>query len=198
MNLLLRITHTIISQSNADSSWIILYIGERGGVVGYGTALQAGRSQVRFLIVSLEFFIDSRTMALGSPQPPPEMSTSKGGRCIPPSCTDCLEISTSTSWNPQGLSRRLEGLLDLYLHTHTHTHTHTVTHTHTHTHTYIYQGCISLGSQAARTHSFERRVLGNQYGNRCKSHFNNSNLWTFLNRLTWGRAHTSKSLPTIR
>jgi len=30
----------------------------RGGAVGWGTALQTGRSRVRFLMVSLEFFID--------------------------------------------------------------------------------------------------------------------------------------------
>jgi hypothetical protein len=29
-----------------------------GGAVGWGTALQAGRSRVRFPIVSLEFFFD--------------------------------------------------------------------------------------------------------------------------------------------
>jgi len=33
-------------------------LGARGGTVGSGTALQAGRSQVRFPMVSLEFFID--------------------------------------------------------------------------------------------------------------------------------------------
>ena len=32
--------------------------GARGGTVGWGTALQAGRSRVRFPMVSLEFFID--------------------------------------------------------------------------------------------------------------------------------------------
>ena len=32
--------------------------GKRGGAVGSGTALQAGRSRVRFPMVSLEFFID--------------------------------------------------------------------------------------------------------------------------------------------
>jgi hypothetical protein len=40
--------------------------------------LQAGRSRVRFPIMSLEFFIDNtsgRTMALGSTQPPTEIST---------------------------------------------------------------------------------------------------------------------------
>ena len=41
----------------------------------------------------------------------------KGGRCVglttlPSSCTDCLEIlETSTSWDPKGLSRPLQGLL---------------------------------------------------------------------------------------
>jgi hypothetical protein len=32
--------------------------GKRGCAVGWGTTLQAGRSRVRFPIVSLEFFID--------------------------------------------------------------------------------------------------------------------------------------------
>jgi hypothetical protein len=32
--------------------------GTRGGALGSGTALQAGMTRVRFLIVSLEFFID--------------------------------------------------------------------------------------------------------------------------------------------
>jgi len=43
-----------------------------------GTALQAGRSRVRFPTVSLNFFIDNpsgRTMALGLTQPLTEMST---------------------------------------------------------------------------------------------------------------------------
>ena len=42
--------------------------GARGGAVGWGTALQDGRSRVRFPMVSWEFFIDNpsgRTMALG-------------------------------------------------------------------------------------------------------------------------------------
>jgi len=76
-----------------------------GGAVGLGTALQPGRSQVRFPMVSLEFFID--IILLGSTQPLTEMCTrdvflgGKGGRCVglttlPPSCADCLEI-----WEPQ-------------------------------------------------------------------------------------------------
>ena len=34
------------------------HIGVRSGAVGWGTALQVGRSRVRFRMVSLEFFID--------------------------------------------------------------------------------------------------------------------------------------------
>jgi hypothetical protein len=55
--------------------------GPRGGAVGWGTALQAERSQVRFPIVSLVFFYwhnsSGRTMALGLTQPLTEMSTRK-------------------------------------------------------------------------------------------------------------------------
>ena len=36
----------------------ITVCGARGGAVGGGTALQAGRSRVPFPIVPLEFFID--------------------------------------------------------------------------------------------------------------------------------------------
>ena len=55
----------------------MFFLGIRGGAVG-GIALQAGRSRVRFSMVSFEFFIDNpsgRTMALGSTQPLTEMST---------------------------------------------------------------------------------------------------------------------------
>jgi len=38
--------------------YIYIYIGARGGAVGWRTALQAGRSRVRFPMVSMEFFID--------------------------------------------------------------------------------------------------------------------------------------------
>ena len=39
--------------------------GVRGGKVGLGIALQAGRSRVRFPIVPLEFFIDAGRPGLG-------------------------------------------------------------------------------------------------------------------------------------
>jgi hypothetical protein len=38
--------------------WYPCHGGVRGGVVVESTALQTGRSQVRFLMVSLDFFID--------------------------------------------------------------------------------------------------------------------------------------------
>ena len=36
----------------------ISFLGTRDGAVGWGTALQAGRSRVRFPMVALEFYID--------------------------------------------------------------------------------------------------------------------------------------------
>jgi hypothetical protein len=41
-----------------EESFTRNFFGARGGAVGWGTALQAGMSQVRFPMVSLEFFID--------------------------------------------------------------------------------------------------------------------------------------------
>jgi len=38
--------------------YLFLMWGAGGGPFGWGTALQAGRSRVRFMMVSLEFFID--------------------------------------------------------------------------------------------------------------------------------------------
>jgi len=78
--------------------------------VGWGTALQVGKWQVRFPMLSLEFFID---IILSAALCPGVDSASnrheyqeyflggKGGRCLgltmsPPSCADCLEI-----WEPQ-------------------------------------------------------------------------------------------------
>ena len=53
---------------------VVRFKGPRGGAVGWGTALQAGKARVRFPMVSLELLID-RTVALLSTQPLTEMST---------------------------------------------------------------------------------------------------------------------------
>jgi len=54
-------------------------VGARGGTFARGTALQDGRSWIRFLMVSLEFFIDiilpTALCPLGLIQPVTEMST---------------------------------------------------------------------------------------------------------------------------
>jgi hypothetical protein len=101
----------------------ILYdlIGVRGSAVGWGTALPAGRSRVRFPIDSLEFFSDLiLPVALWPKWVPGILPGGKDGRCVglttlPTSCADCLEIlRASTSWNPKGLSRPVVGKLYLY------------------------------------------------------------------------------------
>jgi len=95
--------------------------GARGGAVGCGTAPQARRLQVRFPMVSLEFFVDIILLAalwpwgwlsLQQEWVPGIFSGGKGGWCIglttlPPSCADCLEI-----WEPQtpGTLRASPGL----------------------------------------------------------------------------------------
>jgi len=83
--------------------------GARGDAVGWGTALQAGRSRVRFLMVSLDFFIDIILpaalwpwgwLSLYQKWVPGMFPGGKGGWCVglttlPPSCANCLEI-----WDP--------------------------------------------------------------------------------------------------
>jgi hypothetical protein len=58
---------------------LLLLLGARSNVVASGTMLQARRSQVRFPMGLLDFFIlpnpSSRSLALGSTQPLTEMST---------------------------------------------------------------------------------------------------------------------------
>jgi hypothetical protein len=105
----------------------------RDSAVGWGIALQAGRSRVRFPMWSFEIFHwlkpSGRNMVLGSTQPlrGNEYQGSsrgvlgiilgdKGGRCVgltlPPSCADCLNIlGASTSWSPQGLRKPVMGCL---------------------------------------------------------------------------------------
>jgi hypothetical protein len=88
-----------------------MLFGVRGDPGGWGTALKAGRSRIQFLMVSMEFFIET----ILRPHYDPGVASNrneyhkcclggKGGRCVgmtnlPPSCADCLEIwVTQTPW----------------------------------------------------------------------------------------------------
>jgi len=95
--------------------------GVHDGAVGWDTALQVGRSRVRFPMLSLEFFIviilpaalwPCSWLILEQKWVPGIFLGGKGGRCVglttlPPSYADCLEI-----WEPQppGTLRACPGL----------------------------------------------------------------------------------------
>ena len=51
-------THDVKTRKTIMCKTTFCIQGARGGAVGWGTALQARRSRVRFPMVSLEFFID--------------------------------------------------------------------------------------------------------------------------------------------
>jgi hypothetical protein len=100
----------------------------RVDAVGWGTAQLAGRSRVRFPMVSLEFFHwhnpSARTMVLGSTQPLTVMSTrhiSWGVKVAGAWGWLYLHVPTiwnlgaSASWHPQGLSRPVMGLVYLFV-----------------------------------------------------------------------------------
>jgi len=90
------------------------------GAVGWVTALQAGRSRVRFPIVSLEYFIDIILPTSLWPRVDSASNRNEYQECflmgkgdryvgltLPPSCADCLKI-----WKPQtpGTLRPCPGL----------------------------------------------------------------------------------------
>jgi hypothetical protein len=98
----------------------------RGSALGSGTALQARRSRVRFPMVSLAFFID-----IILPGPGVDSASNKDEyqeyflRLRRPvrgadnlttfMCRLSLNLGALNSWNPQGLSRSVMGLLYLHL-----------------------------------------------------------------------------------
>ena len=109
--------------------WINLdyvILGLRGGAL-WSIALQAGRSRVRFPIVSLKFFIDKilgLNVALGFTQPLIWMSTRnicwrrpvlRADHLTTCMCRLSWILGASNSWNPQSLSGPVRGLLYLTL-----------------------------------------------------------------------------------
>jgi hypothetical protein len=94
----------------------------------WGTALQTGRSRVRFRTESLEFFSDlilsGHIVALGSTQPLTEMSTRslswgwrrpvrRADNLTTYMCRLSINSGASASRNPKGLSRPVAGKLYL-------------------------------------------------------------------------------------
>ena len=53
-----RDNNAVTLHSEFHNIIIIIIIGERGGEVDWGTVIQAGKSRVRFPMVSVEFFND--------------------------------------------------------------------------------------------------------------------------------------------
>ena len=106
----------------------VSHFGAPCGAVGWGTALKATRSRVRFRMASLDFFYwhnpSGRTMTRGSAQPLKEMSARNlswrvNAVCRADNlgtfiCRLCWNSRASSFWNLQGLFRPVMGLLHLY------------------------------------------------------------------------------------
>jgi hypothetical protein len=96
-----------------------------GDAVGWGTAPQAGRSWVWFLMVPLELFLDSILPAALCPVVDSASNRNeyqeyflggKGIGCIgltilPPSCSDCLEIRSCNLLEPSGPVQACAGIV---------------------------------------------------------------------------------------
>ena len=124
-----QITRRVPKERNIKIQTVFINVlvhrrGAHSGAVGWGTALQAGRLRVRFPMVSLKFFIDIILLALGLTQPLTEMSNRdiswgvqqvvcRADNLTTLMCGLSWNMGASTSWNPQGLSRSVMGLLYL-------------------------------------------------------------------------------------
>jgi hypothetical protein len=109
--------------------WAPEGIGAEAGGIRWRSWLHTGRSRVRFPMVSLEFFIynpSGRIMTLDATQPLIQMSTRniswgqrrpvhRADNLTTFMCRLSLNLGASTSWDPQGLSRPVMGLLYLHL-----------------------------------------------------------------------------------
>ena len=98
--------------------------GSRGSAVAWGTALQAGRSRVRFPMVSLNFFTNIilpaallpwGRLSLQQKWVPGIFPVCKGGRCVrlttlPPSCANCFEIGSLNLLEPLGPVQACNGI----------------------------------------------------------------------------------------
>jgi hypothetical protein len=104
--------------------------GVNSGAVGWGTALQAGRSWVHFPMVSSEFFIDVVLPATQWPWGQLSLYKKWAPGLFPRGlrqpvrradnlttfmCQLSWNLGASTSWNLQDLSRPVQGLIYLYL-----------------------------------------------------------------------------------
>ena len=95
--------------------------GARSGAVDGATALKAGRSQARFPMVSFEFFFHIIVLAALWPCGDSASNRNdyreyflgdKSGQCVGlKTLPIVLNLGASTSWNPQSLSRPVQGLL---------------------------------------------------------------------------------------
>jgi hypothetical protein len=108
--------HTYFTlQANLYFVHLVFY---SGGAVGWGTALQAGRSRVHFPMVSPEYFID--IILQHALWPWCWLSLYSLPVCRADKITTFMSrlywnMGASASWNPQGLSRNIMGLLYVQL-----------------------------------------------------------------------------------
>ena len=100
-------------------TWYVGLFHLLGGAVGWGIALQAGRTWARFPMVSLKFFIDIILRAaiwssVSNRNEYQEYFLGGKGGLTTFMCRLSWNLGASTSWNSQGLSRAVMGLLCLF------------------------------------------------------------------------------------